>query len=528
MPGAIQSKSNLSGASFLPKPFIAIHTRYHATDPYSSIPVGYCISPPFPKEHGLEKISCRKIISEMPDYPYVRDMHTFEFAQYWQVDNITIGKLVHEERMTKIQNCSHNWSPMLFLSMVSQKQASAFPWMREKACQIITREHKIKSDSMAYALPIEVRDKWFKFGCFYFDLNYFYHQNIDDTKKKVPVMNISTALQELQRSRNFTCFENFYWVTTPEDFVSGKLDEVVNVSDPTLFYPFCKNVNSLGNSLGTLYNVAGCAIEARANFGIVKKNYLNLLPGKFEGDPSAFFDTIPDHVVSNEIGNVNIVKGNAKACSSCRSYCWQFESAPWRSTKNIQFMVNTSYAIAANYMRSIKNFSSDVNHFSFIPDVVIHYRCGDNLNMPPSVGMGLIPFSFYPKVISNQTKSIQILSDDPERKPQNKHECTTILNRLKDYIKEKFPLSTVLELRGGDPLLSFSFIALANTTICSPSTFCFFASIGNPNTVNYPLTKLIAANNLSIGPTYNFIKNLSLVPKIGRHELEFVLNDLLL
>ncbi len=68
--------------------------------------------------------------------------------------------------------------------------------------------------------------------------------------------------------------------------------------------------------------------------------------------------------------------------------------------------------------------------------------------------------------------------------------------------------------RGGDPLLDYVRLIIANTTVCSPSTFCFFAALAARGTAHFPLTNLIVqadpsttsqANAPDFGPHFKWI-----------------------
>ena len=60
-------------------------------------------------------------------------------------------------------------------------------------------------------------------------------------------------------------------------------------------------------------------------------------------------------------------------------------------------------------------------------------------------------------------------------------------------------------LRDGDPLIAFTRLQYANTTICSSSTFCFYAALANNGTnVFFPKTHLIARPERTNGSVYSY------------------------
>jgi hypothetical protein len=127
----------------------------------------------------------------------------------------------------------------------------------------------------------------------------------------------------------------------------------------------------------------------------------------------------------------------------------------------------------------------------FIPDVSIHYRCGDNIG----AGYGVLPYrAFTEKIPKGTTKTIYIMGEGKHRKTMAKaaNLCEDIVVKLFDTLVTHFPNTTVLVIRGGNITHDQLRLAFSNTTICSASTFCIWPAMINKNTVNFPLTSLIA------------------------------------
>ena len=117
------------------------------------------------------------------------------------------------------------------------------------------------------------------------------------------------------------------------------------------------------------------------------------------------------------------------------------------------------------------------------------YRCGDNLAIF-KYGYGLLPFHAILKLIPMDARFVYILTDSGAG-PSNCHE---IVERCAQYLRDRLPHTMDIRIvRGGNALVDFTRLMYANTTICSASTFCFFAGLANNGSnVHFPLTKLIA------------------------------------
>jgi hypothetical protein len=127
----------------------------------------------------------------------------------------------------------------------------------------------------------------------------------------------------------------------------------------------------------------------------------------------------------------------------------------------------------------------------FIPDVAIHYRCGDNF-----IGhYGFLPFSAFKLYIPAGAKTIYVLADKRGRKTAMKQhraaKCDAIFSALFTYLTQLFPQAAVLIRRGGDLTEDLLRLASARTTICSVSTFCLWPALANNHTAYFPLTKLV-------------------------------------
>lgn len=278
-----------------------------------------------------------------------------------------------------------------------------------------------------------------------------------------------------------------------------------------LVYPFCPDLGSMGNFLGRYFNEASCAkvlgthfISPRPLEKLKKDSYNELDVSR------RFFAALPSTVVSPINASRNEVLARIDTECACKKYCWSDSSAPW--IKNTQWIAKTfrKSLDAAFPNGELKTGFSDYHHTSditnaknpmqlpIIPDVAIHYRCGDNLGtIARPFGYGLLSFPVLQRLIPKDAKYIYILSEPVHRvhylaDPIYKEKCGQIIKWIFVFIANHFPDSTVLVSRGGNMFVDIARLTLANTTICSASTFCLFPSIAHNGTaVYFPVTKLI-------------------------------------
>jgi hypothetical protein len=110
---------------FSPKPRVAVHARWHnhwdrnALTIYTSTTMfseflqrGVCDSPPFPKNQSfcaywqsLGRVSFNSSITSERFTGYNREMHSFEFVDYYETANQTEIFQMHNQRIKRIQSC---------------------------------------------------------------------------------------------------------------------------------------------------------------------------------------------------------------------------------------------------------------------------------------------------------------------------------------------------------------------------------------------------------------------------------------
>lgn len=176
-----------NNASFTPKPFISIHTRYHF---YRSNYLGYvdaaidgfCTSPPFPKINETEEAFCDKVTAEIKKLGYRKEMHSFEDAMYWKVANERDLINQHRQRYNRIRNCSKYWDPSLLLPFITREaDRNQLPYMRELACKQLLVDYNVTYESYKGVYghtqdsPGDVNKRlWRLYHCDTFDLNSAY------------------------------------------------------------------------------------------------------------------------------------------------------------------------------------------------------------------------------------------------------------------------------------------------------------------------------------------------------------------
>jgi hypothetical protein len=141
-----------------------------------------------------------------------------------------------------------------------------------------------------------------------------------------------------------------------------------------------------------------------------------------------------------------------------------------------------------------------------IPEVAIHYRCGDNL----VTHYGFLPFKAYSDSIPSNATHIYVLAESPDRNPKAHmvSRCAAIFDAFFSYLMVKFPSSIVVVLRGHDIFDDLARLTYANITLCSVSTFCLWPAVSNENAAHYPVTKLIAkeSTDFDYGPSFHWMK----------------------
>jgi hypothetical protein len=302
-----------------------------------------------------------------------------------------------------------------------------------------------------------------------------------------------------------------------------------------LVYPFCLMVKELGNRLGNYFHELACAEASGLHFMTVHPQWdlVGAITGnstKFKTDSRdsgsdssaergklAFLQALPDVIVhSHPLDTVHATSKLNHVCK-CNRYCWQNAHAPWvNHTSTIRSVMRKALNSYYDVVKGdnpitvidpevdITNAdSTQITQLPLVPDTAIQYRCGDNIAF--SYLYGILPFTAFDNRIPKDSKYIYVLSDHPTRAPHSPYtsRCKLILEKLLEYLKEKFPNSVIVVKRGGDLFLDMIRLANAKVTICSTSTYCFWPALTSDGNAYFPVTSLIAgADNLQLAPDF--------------------------
>lgn len=310
-----------------------------------------------------------------------------------------------------------------------------------------------------------------------------------------------------------------------------------------LVHPICMSTYQLGNTLGYLLNDMACANISGAHFIAVKKRFTLIQQQSLvtQGNAQyAFFNAIPDLLLSAAPGRVEEVKQAMRSKCTCLQFCWEHSEAPWLKAlpliRDVLLPAVTAYLQASNVQETVLDNATDRVYTAgvaiapktlpVVPDVTIQYRCGDNIGFGKTK-YGLLPFSVYGHGdrIPVDVRHIFIIADSPGRSSAHvySHRCETILTHLAVYLSKLRPAAVVVLKRGGDIFLDYARIVHSKVVFCSASTFCLWPAIANrAGHVYYPLTPLIAkaATNASapnLGEHFHWIGEVVMIKQFKHY-----------
>lgn len=371
------------------------------------------------------------------------------------------------------------------------------------------------------------------------------------------------ALENLQEVSNnvkhlSVCYHARF-INTRNDYFQKKWSSYFKYQEleHTLIYPLCTGEGfGLGNNLGVYFNEISCAIQSKTNF-ITIKHYDHNNPLH-----TIFFDELSKginntNIILSDTWNTDIfdydnrtriqVEDTMKQVCKCTTYCWMESNAEWinnipfiaskmRQALNVYYSIvimnSTNFLIQDTIPFFHINNKYDKSNFPnntivpFIPDVIIQYRCGDNMRYG-KYGYGLLKFKSYLDIIPNNVKTIYLVSEVLTSI------CETIVLRLFQYLKDHYPMSLILIHHVNDHILDMIRFADSKITICSSSTFCFYSSLASIGQVYFPVSNLIAHPenkyiNHSYGEHFHFMWDSELITQFDKYRPgELVLFDLL-
>jgi hypothetical protein len=291
----------------------------------------------------------------------------------------------------------------------------------------------------------------------------------------------------------------------------------------------CLGLDSLGNNLGSYFENVACSY-------FTGLHYISAVPiwEPAENDlPSPFLSKLPYLIEHpSPVADAKLAKEKINEICRCPGSCHERPLALW--TKSL-FLIKPILAQAVKYQynsfldnpsSAVKNYTTVVptdltnvqadKKLPLIPDVAIHYRCGDNF-----VGhYGFLPFKAFKNILkepydSNKIQTIYVLADSKDRKTKHKRhlvqKCDEIFNSLYRYLHQAFPKASIVIRRGDNIYLDFIRLSYARYTICSVSTFCLWPAVLNGRKAYFPQTRLVVGGKTEIDLGFNWIKDHSVV-----------------
>eukprot|EP01041_Mallomonas_annulata_P011348 gene11348-23755_t len=282
---------------------------------------------------------------------------------------------------------------------------------------------------------------------------------------------------------------------------------------PVLVHSLCLGYDSLGNQLGQYMENRICANISGIHYISVSRRW------KPRGPEDAFMTALPSTVLHPDPKPYSAMITLDSTCP-CNDMCHEYENGlvhihldQVRSIflTALESYMNTVSVPEKTFLVSSTSASATVvgkahANLPMVPDVAIHYRCGDN-----TVGhYGFLPFRAFKKLVPAGARLIYVMCEHIHRynpnRPDQKPRCELVLKHLHIYLSAAFPSATVLLLRGQDVFLDLYRLTHAKTTICSVSTFCLWPAIASRHSAYFPVTRLVAkATRPYYGPHFKWI-----------------------
>ena len=286
---------------------------------------------------------------------------------------------------------------------------------------------------------------------------------------------------------------------------------------PLVIQSSCLSHESLGNDLSNYFEVRICTHLAGLHYLSVPHYYGN-------EHPNLFINSLPNVVIHPNPSTIEQGLNLLKSCG-CESICheWPYGMMHkhmdkvkqifrialdnyWTNhTNHINYLDlsynrkskvtvgkggNILYLSSQSTDHSAVTQMASLNEFKLpiIPDVAIHYRCGDNV----VAHYGFTPFRIFINNIPKTVTTIYVMAESSDRnsKPDRTARCAAIFHGLHNFLMYHFPTSIVTILRGHDMYEDLARLTYAKITICSVSTYCLWPAVSNNNTVYFPITKV--------------------------------------
>ena len=132
-----------------------------------------------------------------------------------------------------------------------------------------------------------------------------------------------------------------------------------------------------------------------------------------------------------------------------------------------------------------------------IPDVTIHYRCGDIFS---NGAMGFLKTSTIVNTINSDSSvnqsnigTIYVLGEhvSRHRNPDRQHKCDVLYAGVFNKLKSIYPSAAIVVKRGSNMVSDMIRMTYSNVTVCSTSTFCLWFAIASPRRAYFPYSLLV-------------------------------------
>lgn len=343
-------------------------------------------------------------------------------------------------------------------------------------------------------------------------INLYLKEKAISSRPTVTSMNKEYSPLQLQNMHGKRCIS--IEVPASIDHMLNKKWEGTNIQNlPILVATPCLGSDSLGNNLGAYFENLVCA----KSMGLHFIGAAQIWEPHANDQPSIFLQQIPSHFFNNKsVSSMDEVQNTIRNICRCPGSCHERKYALW--TKHLDFIKPLLWKGIESHLNSLSSENnqtvvsiSDLSTVDagtvlpLIPDVAIHYRCGDNF-----VGhYGFLPFQAFLKTIPSHAKTIYVLAENRERKTKQKRhlaqKCDAVFPGMLGYLKKHFPESSIVIRRGDDLYTDMARLAEAQVTICSVSTFCLWPAIMNRGKAFFPVSKLIVGGDSSVDLGFEWI-----------------------
>jgi hypothetical protein len=313
---------------------------------------------------------------------------------------------------------------------------------------------------------------------------------------------------------------------------------------------------AFGNAVGFVWEAIGCAKAANADFHWhwPPRELTTQVP-----EVERFLRSWPTYLENpeNEVEGGMVTLLHVKQHCPCFYYCWEYTHAAWLKARwftsklwhqkmseyvadaverfsGVSIPGTDTAATEIKYSGQMATFLP-VEYFDralsssavpgsgtaspvrlpLIPDVALHLRCSDIITTT-NIGdlakihthYGFLNFHHYASYIPPHARLVYVLSD-PINRGSDGAMCGSILAAFVRFLREVVPTHmSIMVKRGGEIMFAQAAFTLAEVTVCSPSTFCFWAAAASNTTAYYPVSPLIyAGKEVPVSHSLRWISN---------------------